>query len=593
MDAPQNRPKIAADGTYSGVPIVSLVPNAPRRIAGQIAIVFLSAGSLLLVASRAGAQVSTWTATATTWEDPASWSPAGVPASTATAQFTNVPTDPLTGGNVLIGAPEQIGQIQFASNARAFFFFGAGTLTINGSGGVGIVNSSTQPQEFVGNPQYILGASQSWGGTGDIIFDQPISGAAFTLTKTGTGALNLTGNTTLAVNTFNANGGTTIFDNPQNVFTYSSGQLNVGTGGTATLILGGFINNQNNAINAANVAITIGAAGTLDSAAGTNHNLGNVTLSGGTIAGSPTGVGQNFTLISGSTVLVNGTTTSTITSQRGIQLTAAGGTVTFNVGNGASLGTGVPDLIVSAPISGIGALNKTGLGIMRLAAPGTYSGATTINAGTLQLASPGSTGSGTVTNSGTLSGNGTVGGTLNTLNGGTVQPNNPATNGPGRLTQTAGNTDFASGSTLAARIGGDADNDASRSQLSTVGTLTFPNSGAGAWTVDVSKVAGYTPTATPHTYTLALAGAIPSTGLNTPVTLTATGSGQLSASNGTTTLRVSGFAAGDSFTLSKQGNLIVLNFIPVPEPFAVLAVFGVGLGFVAWRRRSHGAAIDA
>jgi len=356
-------------------------------------------------------------------------------------------------------------------------------------------------------------------------------------------------------------------------------------------LLGGEINNQSNAINPANVAVAIGATGTLGSWPDTNHNLGNVTISGGTISGSATGNGPNFTFVGGSTVLVNGTSTSNVTSQRGIRLTAAGGTVNFNVGNGASLGTGNPDLVVAAPISGAGALNKTGPGIMRLSAQGTYAGGTTINAGTLQLAIPGSTGTGTVTNSGTLSGNGTVGGQLNTLNGGTVLPNDPATNGPGRLTQTAGNSDFASGSTLAARIGGDTDIDASRSQISTTGTLTFPNSGAGTWTVDVSKVATYTPTATPHTYTLAQAGAIPSTGLNTPISLTAAGSGQQIASNGTTTLRVSGFAAGDSFTLSRQGNLIVLNYNPVPEPVAVLTIFGAGLAFAAWRR-PRSAAID-
>jgi fibronectin-binding autotransporter adhesin len=148
-------------------------------------------------------------------------------------------------------------------------------------------------------------------------------------------------------------------------------------------VLGGFINNQSNAINASNVAIAIGATGTLDSSAGTNHNLGNVTISGGTIAGSAAGNGSNFTFIAGSTVLVNGTSTSNVTSLRGIQLTASGGTVNFNVGNGTSLGTGIPDLIVSAPISGAGTLNKTGPGIMRLSAPGTYFGGTTITAGSL------------------------------------------------------------------------------------------------------------------------------------------------------------------------------------------------------------------
>src|SRR5207247_1901106 len=172
---------------------------------------------------------------------------------------------------------EQIGQLLFASNARAFNFFGNGTLTINAPSGTGINNTSTQPQEFAGNPQYILGASQTWTGTGDLTFDQPVNGATFVLTKTGPGTLNFTANATLAVNTFNANGGTTLFDNPQGFFTYASGQLNVGTGGTGTLQLGGDINNQSNSINAANVAITVGATGILTSAANTVHNLANVT----------------------------------------------------------------------------------------------------------------------------------------------------------------------------------------------------------------------------------------------------------------------------------------------------------------------------
>src|SRR6516162_8934985 len=164
---------------------MSLVRTTRRRIGIPTGIIILAACGLIVAAPRAGAQVSTWTSSATTWENPASWNPSGVPGATATAQFTDVPTG-ATGGNVLLGSPEQIGQIQFAGNARAFFFIGTGTLTINAPGGTGIVNSSGQPQEFAGNPQYILGASQSWGGTGDNIFDQPISGAAFTLTKTGT-----------------------------------------------------------------------------------------------------------------------------------------------------------------------------------------------------------------------------------------------------------------------------------------------------------------------------------------------------------------------------------------------------------------------
>src|SRR5262245_61882459 len=121
----------------------------------------------------------------------------------------------------------------------------------------------------------------------------------------------------------------------------------------------------------------------------------------------------------------------------------------------------------------------------------------------------------------------------------------------------------------------------------TAGALTFPSTGGGTWTVDVSKVAAYNPTNTQHMYTIAQAGSIPSTGLDIPVTLITAGPAPQTATNGTTTLRVSGFAAGGLFSLAKAGNSIVLNYNPVPEPVGMLAIFGAGLGFAAWRRRAR------
>src|SRR5262249_20903820 len=152
--------------------------------------------------------------------------------------------------------------------------------------------------------------------------------------------------------------------------------------------------------------------------------------------------------------------------------------------------------------------------------------------------------------------------------GGTLLPNTPTNNNPGRLFRSVGSTDFASGSTFAVRINGNANDDASRSQLnSTAGTLTFPATGSGGtWTVDVSSVTGFTPTSAPHTWTIAQVGTIGSNGLDTAVSLTTTGTGTQTASNGTTTLRVTGFPAGNIFNLQHPAgtNTLVLNYAPVP-----------------------------
>jgi fibronectin-binding autotransporter adhesin len=575
---------------------VFVMPTSRRHIGSLVTVLLLPATVLLLSAPQATAQTNNvWLPTATDWNDNASWSLGSPPQPTQVAEFPS-------NGSIFVFIPttRQVGQLFFPTNAAAYTFGTGGSavaLQINGVATIGIRNESGLPQEY-GSGLLNLGGSQTWTTTqagGNTIIDTPVNGAGLSLTKTGAGDLTFTANSTLNVANFNAQGGRTVFDRPPGNPTMTGGTINIGTTGTAaSLQLGGDINNLSNAIDPANVSINIGPTGTLDSAQGTSHQLGTVTIQGGRIAGNASGAGVNFTFIDARTVSVTGTTaTSVIDAPRGIQLTVAGGAVNFNVANGFSGTTGNPDLTVNAPISGIGALNKTGPGIMRLTAPNlALSGPVNVSAGTLQLASPGGTGTGTVTvgsagNTATLMGNGTIGGPLNVVDGGTVLPNIVTNNNPARLTQTVGNTDFASGSTLAARIGGNANDDASRSQLNTAGTLTFPNTGGGTWTVDVSKVASFTPTGGARTYTIAQAGSIPSTGLDIPVTLLATGAAPQTATNGTTTLRVTGFSAGDFFSLQRQGNTIALNYTPIPEPVGLLAICGAGLGIAAWRRRAR------
>lgn len=581
-------------GMYTGVPNVFVMPNSRKRIGSLASLLLLSVAGLLTSAPLAPAQNNVWLSTATDWNDNASWSLGSPPQPNQVAEFPS-------NGNIFVFIPttRQVGQLFFPSNAAAYTFGTGGAtvaLQINAVATIGIRNESGLPQEY-GSGLLNLGGSQTWTTTqvgGNTIIDTPVNGAGLSLTKTGVGDLTFTSNSTLNVANFNAQGGRTVFDNPAATFTFggnTAGTANIGTAGTAaTLQLGGDLNNKNNAINPANVTLNIGATGVLDSAQGTTHDLGNITIAGGRIAGNAAGTGVNFTLVDASTMSVTGTTaTSVIDAPRGVQLTTAGGSVNFSVANGFSGPTGNPDLTVNAPLSGAGALNKNGLGIMRLTASNiALSGPVNVNTGTLQLTATGGTGSGTVTvgNTATLMGNGTIGGALNVQSGGTLAPNVVTNNNPARLTQTVGNTDFASGSTFAVRIGGDNNDDAGRSQLNTTGTLTFPSTGGGTWTVDVSKVAAYTPTNTQHTYTIAQAGSIPSNGLDVPVTLIAAGPAPQTATNGTTTLRVSGFAAGGLFSLQRQGNAIVLNYNPVPEPVGILAIFGAGLGVAAWRRRS-------
>lgn len=578
-----------------------VVPTSRLHIRSFVA-PLLTALSLLIVGSSARAQ-STWVGF-TTWEDTQSWNPAGIPGPTATAIFD-------TGGTPVVqfGATHPIGQLMFPTTAQQYLFLATSQtaeIQINGVATIGIRNDSGIAQEF-GAGTYRILQSQTWTTSvagGQTIFDVPVVGTGLSLTKTGVGELQFTTDATLTVGTFNVQGGLATFANKAGVPTMSTGLINIGTAGgnPARLQLGGSLtaaNSQDNAIDPNNVTITIGPTGVLDSAPDHSHQLGTVNLQGGLIQGTSSGTGAAFTFIDGKTVTVSGPTQSRIdNSTRGIQLTVGGGTVNFDVGNGVSSVTPAnPDLLVNVPVSGTGALNKVGPGIMRLTQPNlTLSGPVNVNAGTLQLASPAvglpaGTGTGTVTvaNGATLMGNGSLGGPLAVQGGGIVRPNNPTNDNPGRLSQTGSTADFASGSTLGIRLGGDTNTDTDRSQLNTTGTLTFPNSGSGGtWTVDVSKVAAYNPTGTAtRTYTIAQAGSIPSTGLDTPVTLFATGAGTTTGTNGTTTLRVTGFAAGSFFSLQRQGNSLVLNFSPVPEPVAVLAVFGAGLGFAAWRRRAR------
>src|SRR5262249_40214097 len=117
--------------------------------------------------------------------------------------------------------------------------------------------------------------------------------------------------------------------------------------------------------------ITINSSGTWD-LGGNSETAGAITLTGGTI------------LTNGATLPLNGNVTTNASAN---SATISGnlnlGTIarTFTVADGAA----ADDLAVSGTISGSAGWTKAGTGLMALSGSSTYTGTTTISAGTLAI----------------------------------------------------------------------------------------------------------------------------------------------------------------------------------------------------------------
>ncbi|RYF40193.1 MAG: transporter, partial [Comamonadaceae bacterium] len=207
-------------------------------------------------------------------------------------------------------------------------------------------------------------------------------------------------------------------------------------------------------------------------------NLQNVSNITGDISGSGT-----FTLLTGSSAVLTGANTHT-----GATNIATGATLQIGDGNGTgALGTGPVNnsgalvfnrnntVSVANPIAFGGSLTQNGAGNLILTGANTYSGATTVNAGTLSVNGSIASSNVTVNTGAILGGTGTVGNTTIT-SGGVLAPGNSI----GTL-NVAGNLTFNTGSIY--RVEADAAGNADRINAS--GTATI-NGG----TVDVQAQAG-------------------------------------------------------------------------------------------------------
>jgi autotransporter-associated beta strand protein len=288
-------------------------------------------------------------------------------------------------------------------------------------------------------------------------------------------------------------------------------------------------------------------------------------------------------------VTVGGTSPSTISTgnNKGNHLLPAG--TTFNVGD-VTAGTG-PSLIVSAPllnssgdypdgtntVPGVAGFTKTGAGIMSLTAVNTYTGPTTVNAGTLAV-NGSITSPVTVNSGGTLAGSGTVSQAVTVNSGGKLAPGNS----PGVLT-VAGPVTFLTGSTFAVQLNGNTPGNTAtnHSQLVVSGAATSLDLGGST----LSGTLGYTPAPGPTGDKLFIAVLTDplSTVLNTFNGVPQDGVVTL----GTYTAHVSYTGDSASGNLTGGNDVVVYNFTPVPEPTTAAVFAAVGLyGVRRVRRRT-------
>jgi autotransporter-associated beta strand protein len=321
-------------------------------------------------------------------------------------------------------------------------------------------------------------------------------------------------------------------------------------------------------------------------AVNTNPNINISGLAVGEVAFTSNALAYLISASNGNSLTINGiggvginnaaSNTQTISSN-----IVLGGSQTWSVTNSSGL------LAVSGVISGSQALTTNGAGTLTLSGANSYSGATTVSAGTATLTGSGSFASSpTVTVAAgatlnvagvtgganfaggsfalaagqTLAGSGTVSGSMVVQSTAAVSPGT----GTARSTLTVGTTTIQAGSFFDVDIGSFT-NLSDIDVLNIVGALTTNSLS----TIRVHNQAGTTPTdQLTRNYTIALT--------TTGVTLA-----------GVPSISATGFAAGDSFSLSTAngGRNLVLSYVPVPEPAAVLAVFAAGLGLFQGARR--------
>ena len=393
--------------------------------------------------------------------------------------------------------------------------------TISGS----LLNNSGTPGSASGN--ITLTTAAIIGGTGDATASGIISGTG-TLTKSGAGAWTISGintytsTTSIVAGTIKMGSATSTLGPVANSAITITGTLDLngnslevgsiaGTGtitsglsGSVTLTVGA--NNSSTTfsgvINDGNGQVSLIKKGTgTHTLSGANLYTGTTTVNAGTLTlGNNAALGNvsgGTTIALGATIDLNGFSSAEPFTISGSLVNnsanAATSTGSITLATAAIIGgSGAGGATASGIVSGTGTLQKTGTGTWNLSGVNTYTGSTTVSAGTLQLGNNDALG-------GTTSATTIASGAIVDLNGfATAEPFVIS----GSLVNNAGTSATASGNitlTTAAILSGSG-NAAATGIISGTGTLT--KSGIGTWIL--SGTNSYTSTTTVSTGTLQL-----------------------------------------------------------------------------------------
>ncbi len=294
---------------------------------------------------------------------------------------------------------------------------GAGTITA-GIGGTAALDTSTA-QTLTNLVQ--LNGNLTLTGSNDLALNGKISGTGG-LIKSGSNALILsgandfTGNSTLGGGILVLTNNTALGDG-QLTLTANSSLLADG------LTVGNAINVSSRTLTLSNLAATTLSGVLSGSGAIIKNGAGELTLSGANTFGGVLSLASGKLIVGSNTALGNGALT--VSGQ-----SALGSTTAITLNNDVALNAQLTvlvnsDMKLNGSLSGSGELIKQGTGTLMLSGVNTYTGATTVSAGTLNLSGTGSIANSSLTTvqyGATLSGSGTLGNTR-VESGGHLAPN--------------------------------------------------------------------------------------------------------------------------------------------------------------------------